>query len=530
MPDRNVVRRWTWMGGLLAAAMGGEVFLMEGCGSSPRAGIPAPVGVTAFPPSMKVASGATLYSQSCAICHGESGHGDGKAAYLVYPRPRDFTAGTFKIKSVMKGPPSDEDLLRVISEGMPGSAMPAWKGILSEAEMRSVVAHLKTLSPALAQAASRTGIAVPPEPMVTEEALASGRRLYEDAGCISCHGPQGRGDGSAPGSLKDEWGFPIQPADLTAGRFRGGNSARDVWMRLTAGMPGTPMPSFSDTLTPEQTWDVAHYVASIRDRREASDPQPVVTAARAETLPKGPWDPAWGSVPSAVVSVTPLFSRTGATPSVTARAVHDGKEVQFLLEWRDASAETRALRIQEFRDAVAIQFPLGKTPTFYGMGMPLGPVNIWHWKADWEADLVSRADVEDAYPNMDTQIYMASKGPAGEVGDTKLHDPAFRSGRAAGNPMSADERKNPVEDLYAEGLGTLTSQPPDQQNVQGHGEWVNGVWRVVLRRTLASPDPHDVQLKPGEGTAIALAVWDGAAKDRNGQKSVSVWVPLVIGK
>ena len=46
----------------------------------------------------------------------------------------------------------------------------------------------------------------------------------------------------------------------------------------------------------------------------------------------------------------------------------------------------------------------------------------------------------------------------------------------------------------------------------------------------AGLDPHDAQLKPGEGTAIALAVWDGAAKDRNGQKSVSVWVPLVMGK
>jgi hypothetical protein len=37
--------------------------------------------------------------QHCAACHGTNGDGNGPASVWLYPKPRDFSAGQFKIKS-----------------------------------------------------------------------------------------------------------------------------------------------------------------------------------------------------------------------------------------------------------------------------------------------------------------------------------------------------------------------------------------------------------------------------------------------
>src|SRR5262245_37399006 len=71
--------------------------------------------------------GKQLSEAKCALCHGASGKGDGPAAERLLPRPRDFTAGKFKIRSTASGQlPTDDDLVRVIRDGMPGTSMPAW--------------------------------------------------------------------------------------------------------------------------------------------------------------------------------------------------------------------------------------------------------------------------------------------------------------------------------------------------------------------------------------------------------------------
>ncbi len=56
-------------------------------------------------------TGRTLYEQHCVVCHGEEAMGDGEAAQSLFPKPRDFTWGVFKVRSTPSGePPTDEDL------------------------------------------------------------------------------------------------------------------------------------------------------------------------------------------------------------------------------------------------------------------------------------------------------------------------------------------------------------------------------------------------------------------------------------
>src|SRR3990167_8913357 len=88
-----------------------------------------------------IASGKSVYEQRCAVCHGIEGKGDGPAQQFLYPKPRDLTAGKFKIRST-PSLPTDDDLLRIISNGIPGTAMPGWAA-LPMRERKDIVAYVK---------------------------------------------------------------------------------------------------------------------------------------------------------------------------------------------------------------------------------------------------------------------------------------------------------------------------------------------------------------------------------------------------
>ena len=94
--------------------------------------------------------------------------------------------------------------------------------------------------------------------------------------------------------------------------------------------------------------------------------------------------------------------------------------------------------------------------------------------------------------------------------------------------MSDPNRPSSIEDLVAQGLGTLTSQNRGSQNVRGHGQWSNNTWQVVFVRDLSSNEEGDVGLRPGGEVSVALAIWDGHTGDRNGQKSVTIWHRLKL--
>ena len=150
--------------------------------------------------SPKNEPGRTLYMKYCSQCHGEKGDGEGYAALHLRPRPRNFTTGKFKIRTTPNGAlPTHEDLVNVIRRGMPYTSMPAWPGF-SDKEVSDLADFVTTFSPDFSNPErAPKAVSFPSAPRSSKESIDTGKKLYEDNGCIKCHGNAGRGDGpSAP--------------------------------------------------------------------------------------------------------------------------------------------------------------------------------------------------------------------------------------------------------------------------------------------------------------------------------------------
>jgi mono/diheme cytochrome c family protein len=218
-----------------------------------------------WPPGKDLAPGTgvgpRIYAERCAVCHGPDGRGNGPAAPSLIPRPRDFTLGQFKYKSTPAGrPPRDADLIRTVTDGLRASAMPYFGDLLDESEIFEVVRHVKGFSPASFSGSAPAALLPTPRARDDSASRARGRALYAAQGCVTCHGLDGRGMVTLP----DSAGHLVVSRDLTAPwTFRGGSTPLDIWTRLTTGLAPGPMPSFAQSTTPRDRWDLVNYVLSL---------------------------------------------------------------------------------------------------------------------------------------------------------------------------------------------------------------------------------------------------------------------------
>jgi cytochrome c oxidase cbb3-type subunit 2 len=239
-----------------------------------------------------VQTGKRVYDAHCVECHGRNGRGDGPSAALVVPRPLDFTSGKYKIRSTETGSlPTDDDLIASVSNGLPGSSMPAWGRLLKPDDIRAVVAYLKSLTPRFTNETTRPvalGAPTPPSP----ESVARGKGVYEKLQCAACHGTDGRGTRAIATEFWDDWKQPLHAADLSEPwTFHGGATPRDIYLRFRTGMSGTPMPSFVGSASDADMWDLANYIVSLARRPVWTMSAPDVAAFYARQEAEAKADP-----------------------------------------------------------------------------------------------------------------------------------------------------------------------------------------------------------------------------------------------
>ena len=221
-----------------------------------------------------LARGRALYRERCILCHGATGAGDGEAAYLMLRPPRDFRTARYRFVSTWEHVPTDDDLLRTITRGLPGSQMPSFAA-LPEADRRALVEAVKAFAerPWTVSASRQPGadgtpgsgvIVVPPEPADARTNRERAEYLFREA-CAPCHGATGRGDGRT--DLVDADGRPIRPRDFTRGVFKGDPSPEGLYRRVVAGVPGTPMPA-NEWAYGDDAWYLVRWVLSLGPRRD----------------------------------------------------------------------------------------------------------------------------------------------------------------------------------------------------------------------------------------------------------------------
>ncbi len=449
-----------------------------------------------------VAKGKEIYMKRCWFCHGLEGKGDGPVGDYLNPRPRDFTAGVYKLRSTKSGEaPLDEDLFQTITKGIPGTGMQGFEGVLRGEERWQLIYFLKTFE--------KERFASPPEKaelgLERSGSVERGKEVYQKAKCWECHGQEGRGDGPSAARLKDDSGMPISAANLTKGwQYKGGNAVKNIFTRFTTGMDGTPMPTFADALSEEDRWHLAVYVRSLMKEPQARG-EPVLKSKRLNRdLPLGPDDPLWLEaepldVPLSGQAVVAPRWQNPSVDLITVRSLYNDKAIAFLLvcddRFKDTVHKEEPLPVKDtyakftpdkkwaFRDAIEIQFPVripeGADRPHFFLGQPGKPVRLWRWNADWNED---------------------------------------------------PHRKTPVEELSATGpRSPIAPQSPEGQEVMGKGVWKDGRWRVVMRRPLAAKDQEkDITFEAGKMIPIAFHVWDGSNGERGLQGAISSWQFLVL--
>ena len=416
--------------------------------------------------------GKVIYERKCAPCHGVKGDGKGPAAELLEPKPRDFIAGAYKVRTTANKTPTDQDLFRVITQGMPGTSMPAW-AVLPEKDRWNVVAYLKTFAAEKFKEAPKK-LDLPKEVTSSDASIKRGKEMFEAIECHKCHGLAGRADGPSRPELKDDGGNPIPPANLTKRwTFRSGAGRTDIAMRLAGGMLGTPMPAFLDAVEkPEDIWHLTNYILSLGPEKPGYSTLVTVNGV-AGVIPDDPNAELWTKI---APNNIPLMGQVIVDPRnfnpaidlLLVRAVYNDKEIAFHLTWDDPSQSVPDAAKKLFGDAVSIQFPAKFT-------------------AGTERPYFLMGDASDA-------VYLL-RWEAGNAGEASANGPAKIKALDGGEVVSK-------------------------------AAYQNGQYRVVIKRPLAGKGDERPTFQPATFVPVAFQAWDGGAGETGTKMSLTSWYYL----
>jgi len=418
--------------------------------------------------------------------------------------------------------------------------MPSWEGILSEDQRRQVIAFVTsqlvkdrkfddkdTESFTVLQLDSLKPI--PP----SKESLEKGAQLVVDKKCIECHGVEGHGDGNAF-NLKDDWGFPIQPASWhKCWNFRGSRqdpyNVKNIFRTFSTGVNGTPMPSFADNTTIEERWHIANFMQSLCERDAKGNPleiDPLTDKPKTNfvirsgpiegEIPADPENELWQKRERRIVALGGQITHkprnfVNRLDDVWVKSIYNDKHIAFMFQWEDRSKsvaegkrpfQPTQVNLDEYgikeqppktgepdsiaakqnnytvyNDAFAFEFPVKwqelpppEKPRFF-WGDQKYPVDIVKWEADG----------------------------------------SLRAFAGTGWDQDFEER-----DDFAEKMKLLKA------------EWKDGLWTLMIQRPLKGDYDEDTYFEMGKYIPTVFFAWDGHNGDVGRKLAVSAFYYTIL--
>jgi mono/diheme cytochrome c family protein len=539
---------------LVAGSTGVSLFAEE------NSGLPAGFkkgDLSPLPSAEMIEAGKRVYFTKCVWCHGVDGAGDGPAADRLWPRPRNFNQGTFKIRHTASGElplfdakkpvKGQNDLYDTVTHGLPGSAMPSWEGILTDEQRLQVLSFVTTQlvkDRKFDDKETETQTVVNWDEInktqikATAESIEKGKQLVVDKKCVECHGTDGRGDGNAF-NLKDDWGFPIQPADWhKCWNFRGSRqdpyNVKNIFRTFSTGVNGTPMPSFADNTTIEERWHIANFVQSLCERDAKGNPleiDPLTDKPKAKfvilsgavdgEISDDPENDMWKKRERRIVLFGGQITHkprnfVNRIDDVWVKSLYSEKEkrIAFLFQWDDRSKSVA-------KEA--------------GTKIPWQPteVNVETYGVKEQAPKTGEPDSIAANQNK-FPVYndaFAFQFPVKWQELPPPEKPRFLWG----------DEKYPVDIVKWEADGSLraftgTGWDKDFEDREDYtekltlmkAEWKDGRWSVMIKRPLKADYDEDVKFEVGKYIPTVFFAWDGHNGDAGRKMAVSAFYYLVL--
>ncbi len=249
-----------------------------------------------YVPPRELNLGRRLYTEYCISCHGVKGDGKGVAALGMETPPRDFTLGIIKFSDVMAGDlPHGDSIFQSLEHGLGGTAMLPWD--LSRPQQKALWNYIKTFAPDIWEGKDKAlgeRIVPTPDPFSLARknaAIKQGRKVYHvTASCQTCHRAYVTAEeyqqmtreltGDAD-DIDEEFyklkiqesdhGYKILPPDFTFHPLRSirtKSTLSDLYIRIAAGIGGTTMPPWKDSLEEQDIWALAYYLQHLMEMRD----------------------------------------------------------------------------------------------------------------------------------------------------------------------------------------------------------------------------------------------------------------------
>lgn len=222
----------------------------EGDPSGDYAGLTNPVPLN----DQTLEEGKATFIRECMVCHGDAGRGNGPYRDFLQPGPPDFGDGSY-------GDYTDADYFWRISEGVPWSAMPAWKMEYGEEDRWKLVHYIRTIFTQTEDPLKSNGNP-PPHASIYEEQRMPDSASYERGrtvfleNCVHCHGMTGNGGGwdgqylnPTPANFQGMAGMQMTP-----------KAQGEHLVKVTFGIQNTAMPTWGEWMPATDRWDAIKFL------------------------------------------------------------------------------------------------------------------------------------------------------------------------------------------------------------------------------------------------------------------------------